>query len=48
MHLDPFEEAAMGAWVHGQAAMLGPAIGFVASDLPDLVPPVLSRLRGEQ
>ncbi len=48
MHLDPFEAAAMGAWVHGRAAMLGPAIGFVASDLPDLVPTVLSGLRGEQ
>ncbi len=48
MHIDPFEAAAMGAWIHGQAAMLGPAIGFVASDLPDLVPTVLSGLRGAQ
>jgi NAD(P)H-hydrate epimerase len=48
MRIDPFEAAAMGAWIHGRAAMLGPAIGFVASDLPDLVPQVLSSLRGEQ
>jgi ADP-dependent NAD(P)H-hydrate dehydratase / NAD(P)H-hydrate epimerase len=48
MHIDPFEAAAMGAWIHGRAAMLGAPAGFVASDLPDLVPQVLSSLRGEQ
>jgi len=36
--------AAAGAWVHGRAARLGPAVGFVASDLPDLIPQVLSQL----
>ena len=47
MRIDPFEAAAMGAWIHGTAAMHGPAVGFVASDLPDLVPLVLSSLRGD-
>ncbi|MFN8020916.1 MAG: NAD(P)H-hydrate dehydratase [Acidimicrobiales bacterium] len=47
MKIDPFEAAAMGAWIHGRAAMLGAPVGFVASDLPDLVPQVLSGLRGE-
>jgi NAD(P)H-hydrate epimerase len=47
MRIDPFEAASMGAWIHGSAAMHGPAVGFVASDLPDLVPLVLSSLRGE-
>jgi NAD(P)H-hydrate epimerase len=31
------EAAALGAHVHGRAAALGPAVGLVASDLPDLV-----------
>jgi NAD(P)H-hydrate epimerase len=48
MRIDPFEAAAMGAWIHGRAAMLGPEIGFVASDLPDLVPRALAGLHGEQ
>ncbi len=47
MRIDPFEAAAMGAWIHGSAAMHGPAVGLVASDLPDLVPLVMSSLRGE-
>ena len=46
MRVDPFEAAAMGAWIHGRAAMGGPAVGFVASDLPDLLPDVLGALRG--
>ncbi|MCU1362078.1 MAG: hypothetical protein JWN99_3367 [Ilumatobacteraceae bacterium] len=45
MQIDAFEAAAMGAWVHGRAALAGPSIGFVASDLPDLVPGVLAELR---
>ncbi len=45
MQIDPFEAAAMGAWVHGRASMAGHAVGFVASDLPDLVPAVLAELR---
>ena len=46
MRLDPFEAAAMGAWIHGRAAMHGPADGLVAGDLPDLIPRVLAELRG--
>jgi NAD(P)H-hydrate repair Nnr-like enzyme with NAD(P)H-hydrate dehydratase domain len=34
--------AALGAHVHGRAARLGPAVGLVAGDLPDLLPRVLS------
>jgi NAD(P)H-hydrate epimerase len=36
--------AAAGAWLHGTAARRGPARGFVAGDLPDLLPPVLGEL----
>ena len=39
-----FEAAAAAAWVHGRAARLGPAVGFVASDLPELIPRVLAEL----
>jgi len=42
--LSPFHAAAMGAWVHGRAARFGAETGFVASDLPDLVPNVLATL----
>ena len=38
------EAAALGAHVHGRAASLGPAVGLVASDLPDLVSQWLSEL----
>ena len=42
--LPPFEAACAAAWVHGEAASaFGP--GLIAEDLPDLVPPVLRRLR---
>jgi NAD(P)H-hydrate epimerase len=40
----PFAAAALGAWVHGSAAELGPARGLVAGDLPDLIPSVLAAL----
>lgn len=40
----PFEAAAAGAWIHGQAARRGPRRGFVASDLPHLIPAVLETL----
>ncbi|MEX1104979.1 MAG: NAD(P)H-hydrate dehydratase [Ilumatobacteraceae bacterium] len=46
LRVDPFGAAAMGAWIHGRAAALGPAIGLVASDIPVLVPAVLAELRG--
>jgi NAD(P)H-hydrate epimerase len=39
-----FEAAAAAAWVHGRAARFGVAVGFVASDLPDLIPRVLAEL----
>jgi len=40
----PFEAAAAGAWIHGEAARLGPRIGLVAGDLADYIPAVLDRL----
>lgn len=39
-----FDAAAAGAWIHGQAARLGPASGLVAGDIPELLPPVLEAL----
>ncbi|MCC5952922.1 MAG: NAD(P)H-hydrate dehydratase [Acidimicrobiia bacterium] len=39
--LDPWRAAAAAAHLHGRAAALGWADGFVAGDLPDLVPRVL-------
>lgn len=41
--LDPLSAAGLGAELHGRAARLGPPVGLVASDLPDLVAAVLSR-----
>jgi NAD(P)H-hydrate epimerase len=43
-HVPPFEAAAAGAWIHGRAAMHGPARGLVAGDLPELIPVVLAEL----
>ena len=40
----PLRAAAAGAWIHGEAARLGPSIGLVASDLIDAIPLVLERL----
>ena len=42
--LTPFDAAAAGAWLHGRAAVLGVADGFVASDLLDLLPHALVEL----
>ena len=42
--LDGLQAAAAGAWVHGAAAHLGWRRGFVAGDLLDLLPAVLSAL----
>jgi hydroxyethylthiazole kinase-like uncharacterized protein yjeF len=42
--LDGLRAAAAGAWVHGTAAHLGWRRGFVAGDLLDLLPAVLSAL----
>ena len=41
--LPALEAAALGAHVHGRASALGPRIGLVAGDLPDLISTVLSR-----
>jgi NAD(P)H-hydrate epimerase len=40
----PFEAAAAGAFLHGQAGNLGWRRGLVAGDLPDLVPAVIDHL----
>jgi NAD(P)H-hydrate epimerase len=40
--MSPLMGAAVGAYVHGKAALLGPSSGFVASLLPPLVSQVLS------
>jgi NAD(P)H-hydrate epimerase len=42
--IPPLHAAAAGAWIHGRAARLGPSFGLVASDLPELIPQVLSQL----
>ena len=42
--LPALQAAAIGAHVHGRAASLGPALGLVAGDLPDLVAELLSDL----
>lgn len=39
--VDPLRAAAAAAHIHGLAAQLGPRVGLVASDLPDLVPKVI-------
>lgn len=44
--VDAFEAAAAGAWLHGRAAGTGHAHGFLAGDLPDLLPAVLAGLAG--
>jgi NAD(P)H-hydrate epimerase len=40
--LPPLEAAALGACAHGAAALAGPRVGLVASDLLDLLPVFLS------
>jgi len=42
--LEPLEAAATGAHLHGRAGTLGPAVGLVAGDLPDLVPAAIAGL----
>jgi len=42
--MEPFDAACCGVWLHGEAARLfGP--GLIASDLPEMLPQVLSRLQ---
>jgi len=40
----PHRAAAAAAHLHGRAALLGPAVGLIASDLPDLIPAAIDRL----
>lgn len=40
--VEPFLAAGLAAELHGRAARLGPAVGFVAGDLPPLVPRYLA------
>lgn len=42
--VDAFAAAAAGAWLHGRAAMEGPARGLVASDVVDGLPAALDAL----
>jgi NAD(P)H-hydrate epimerase len=42
----PFEAAAAGAWLHGAAAAKF-GLGLVASDLPDILPGVISALKAQ-
>jgi NAD(P)H-hydrate repair Nnr-like enzyme with NAD(P)H-hydrate dehydratase domain len=39
-----FEAAALGAWLHGRSGCLGPRLGLVAGDLPDLLPLAMDEL----
>ncbi len=43
---DAFAAAAAGAWLHGRAALRGPAHGLVASDVVDGLPAALAELDG--
>ncbi|HZU79118.1 MAG TPA: NAD(P)H-hydrate dehydratase [Acidimicrobiales bacterium] len=45
--LGPLDAAALGAHVHGAAALLGPPQGLVAGDVPDLVARWLSEVCGD-
>ncbi|MEY4362018.1 MAG: hypothetical protein RL391_1324 [Actinomycetota bacterium] len=44
--IDPFHAAAAGAWIHAEASRRGPRAGFIAGDLPDLLPEVFVELEG--
>lgn len=41
----PRRAAAAGAWIHAEAARLGPREGLLAGDLPDLLPAAIGGLR---
>ena len=45
--VEPCAAAAIGAYVHGVAAMKCPPFGMVAGDVARALPSVLSRLLGE-
>lgn len=42
--LAPLDAAAAGAWLHARAAVLGPAHGLLAGDLPHLLVPALAEV----
>lgn len=45
--MDPFDAACAATWIHGDAAIrFGP--GLVASDLPEMIPAVLTALSGQK
>ncbi|MEN9506204.1 MAG: hypothetical protein RI958_2130 [Actinomycetota bacterium] len=46
MRVAPLHAAAMGAWIHGQAALRCSPRGMVAGDLPAAIPAVLDELVG--
>ena len=46
--LDAFHAAAAGAWIHAEASCRGSHAGFIAGDLPDLLPEVLVELEGSR
>jgi len=42
--MDSFDAACCGVWLHGEAArVFGP--GLIASDIPEMLPQVLTRLQ---
>jgi hydroxyethylthiazole kinase-like uncharacterized protein yjeF len=43
---DPFHAAAAGAWLHGRAATLAPAVGMVASDVVAHLPAAIAEVTG--
>ena len=45
--LEPFEAAAMAAWLHGECANLFGA-GLIAEDLPEQLPAVLKALQSNE
>jgi NAD(P)H-hydrate epimerase len=45
--MNPFDAASAGSWLHGETAnKFGP--GVIAEDLPEMLPAVLSELRGRK
>tara|TARA_Y100000589_G_C26639167_1_gene421333 strand:- start:111 stop:509 length:399 start_codon:yes stop_codon:yes gene_type:complete len=45
--MEPFEAAAAGVWMHGQAAKEF-GLGLIAEDLPEIIPKVLKDLKTEE
>jgi NAD(P)H-hydrate epimerase len=47
LHLPPFAAAAMGVWLHAQAAV-DVGLGLIAEDLPDRLPAALAKALGQK